>query len=218
MNKESGNEFRHNLIQQEFRSVISAEEYKLPIESDAIVVLSAAPDKMLDGTLVEGSIENKARIELGIDLLKQIAAEKAGKKLEDLTDEDISNFAPPLVLNGETEQLPAMEILAKEQGLNPDKIELVDCGKRGVGNTRTQFQVMNEDERFKNAKHLSIISTWYHVPRVTRTAISNLEPKFDFDVFGVSASEYPISIYRIRGEVRRIETYSARGDIARNVQ
>jgi len=219
MENSEATQFRHTLIQKEFRDILTTGEYQIPVETEGIVILSAPPSKNEKGEVIEASPDNKARIEFGTQVARQITAKKLGKTLEEITIDDISQNTPMFILNGETEQLPTMEQLAKETGFPPEKIQLLDCGKRGVGNTKTQFEAINTHHSYRNAKHLTFITNSWHAPRVTRTADANLKPEIDFDVIPVPHSAAPYNVFRVvRGEVKRIQSYSAKGDITRNPQ
>ena len=132
---------------------------------------------------------------------------------------DIELHGPPLILNGDTTQLPTMQAIAVQDfGFPQDKIQLLNCGERGQANTKTQFEVMNTDERYSDAHHFVLVTNSWHTPRVIRTADENLRPDINFDVIPVT-QDLPTTFDRfyslIRGEVRRIEVYSTRGDIVR---
>ena len=194
---------RHTLI-AEFRALLQRSEYELPIHTQGIVILSGPYEKLADGQIKEDSYENIARITFGIEVLRKISAARGG--------EDFMK-GPPLILNGETEQLDAMEKIALSLGYPREMIELVDCGKRGVGNTKTQFTVMEADPRFKGLKHLTFITSGYHVPRAERTAEKNLNMTTDYEVLPVPLRQFPFNMYMIRGEILKI-LQLARKDIA----
>lgn len=163
-------QFRHRLIQEEFRSILGSPEYRIPIETQGVVALSAPPVKDESGTVTdEASPENRERIGFSVEVIRQIVAQKLGKNTAEITDNDIRNNAPPLILNGETEQLLAMAEITQKLDFPREKIELVDCGRRGIGNTKTQFEAINNDPRFENFTNLTFVSSDYHVPRVIRT-------------------------------------------------
>ena len=210
-------QFRHRLIQEEFRSILGSPEYKVPVDTQGVVALSAPPVKDENGTVIdEASPENKERIGFSVEVIRQIVAQKLGKNAGEITDNDILNNAPPLILNGETEQLLAMAEIAQKLGFPGEKIELIDCGKRGIGNTQTQFEAINNDPRFENFINLTFVSSDYHVPRVIRTGDKNLRSQIHFDVLPVPHDRISYNVFRVvRGEVRRIEKYSENGDIAR---
>lgn len=207
-------EYIHTLI-GEFREQLTKGGYEIPKETDGVVALSAPPEKLEDRFL-EKTDENVARIDFAIQAITEVTAERTGKPLEDITAEDIITHGPPLVLNGETEQLPMMREVALSLDFPQAKIEELDCGKRGIGNTKTQFTTLDTDPRFADNKHWTFVSTGYHVPRVARTAMTNISTERDFDVIGVPLEQHSYDVYRkVRGEVKRIVAYSAKGDIAK---
>lgn len=199
----------HTLI-GEFRTVLQHPELRAPTNTQAVVILSAPFVRMPDGNLQENSPENEARIKFGIELLRQIAADRTHKPDEESDFKD----APPLVLNGETDQLPIMERIALQAGIPREMIELVDNIQDGVGNTKTQFTAMEQDPRFAHLQHAVFVTSLYHVPRVERTAEENLPGNTDYEVIPVPIDKYPFNIFMIRGEIRRIWRYAASGDIA----
>lgn len=210
-------ELRHQLI-AEFRKNLKG-HYEVPAETNGVVVLSAPPalESKESVDRREKTQENISRIDFAFDLWKQVAAKKIGKNMEELKEEDLhGELLPPFVLNGETEQLEPMREIALALGVPAEKIHLVDCGKRGIGNTKTQFLGAGQDQSLAKAKHLTFISSSYHVPRVMRTGDMNLPKEMDFDVIGVPYNQFSYDIQKkIRGEVKRIIAYSAKGDIAR---
>lgn len=216
-------EFRHRLIQEEFRDALFASDYVIPEKTDGVVILSAREFVTKGGMIQNYSLpenaENKARIEMGIEVVKQIVAKKMHKKIETVTNKEVLRHAPPLILNGTPKQLPLMHQIALANGFPPEKIELVDCGAVGVANTKTQFEVMNTFFKEKRPSHLTFISSSYHSPRVARTGDKNLDPAIKFDVLAVPFQKFPFQIYQVvRGEVKRIVAYSAKGDISAHVR
>lgn len=207
-------EYIHSLI-NEFRDQLTKDGYAIPKETDGVVALSAPPEKREDGFL-EKTEENIARIDFAIQAVKQVTAERLGKDMSEITLEDMITDGPPLIINGETEQLPMMREVAREHGFPEERILELDCGPRGIGNTKTQFTVLDADPRFAENKHWTFVSTGYHVPRVARTAATNIATERNFDVIGVPLDQHPYDVYRkVRGEVKRIVAYSAKGDIAK---
>lgn len=182
------------------------------INTDAIVILSAPPGKDEWGETVEDTPENIARIKHGVEVVKTITSAKVDKALDTLTPDDIQKYAPPLVLDGETPQLPMMLEETKKLDWPENKIILVNSGERGESNTKTQFEALRQDERFKD-KFLTIVTTGYHLPRVDRTAAQQL-PNQEFEVIAMPYEKHPFSIFIIRGEIGRVQRYVAKGDIA----
>lgn len=198
-------ELRHKLI-QEFRQVLTSGESVIPTDTDGVVVLSG-PD----------TITNRARIEFGIDVIKQIIASKLGISTDSVTKENILENSPPLILDATTEHIPEMKAIADSLSFPAEKIQLLDCGKNGVGNTKTQVEVVNDFPLLQNAKHLTFITSSLHSPRVIRTAHANLRPGINFSVLYVrDEKNVPNLIAGVRSEVQRIEQYSAKGDISRD--
>ena len=183
---------------------MSKNEYNLPLKTDRVVVLSGPAIKDSIGHVISyDSPESRSRVEFGVELVKKIAASKGG-------------LTPSLVLNGVTEQLSTLKRIALEAGLSENKIELVDSGKDGTANTKTQFEVMNRNPLYQKSKHLTFVTSSWHAPRVLRTAEANLSKNIDFSVIPVPSDKVPFDVFKIvRGEVRRIESYSAKGDISR---
>lgn len=209
-------QYRHKLI-EEFRALLEAKEYDLPKNSDHIVVLSAPalPEFKANPVGHEENSENEARIRIGVEIFQQIAADRAGKPIEDLTEEDYKNPSLPMfVLSGEPERLPSMEETALHMGIPKEKVYLSDCGALGICNTKTQFEEIAKDKNLSDAKQIAIVSSAYHIPRVARTASSELADGVDFDAIGVSMKDFPFDVYKkVRGEIKRIVHYSNKGDI-----
>lgn len=191
--------FRRQLVQDEFRAALTGSEAGYPCQAEAVVALSGNPVRDNSGRVInEASPENYARISLAAELANQIGS--------------------ALVLNGETEQLPAMMQIADELGFPPERLYIVDSGSRGKSNTKTQIEVLGQDARLNNVKSLILVTSDYHAPRVRRTALANLSPEVRFQVVPVSQEKNHHEVFCVvRGEIRRIESYAARGDIALNL-
>lgn len=210
--------FRHKLI-EEFRKDIVG-RYEVPGNADGVVVLSAPPELEYNDNVErrEKTPENISRIDFAFDIWKQLATKKLGKDLRELADKDLQDPSLPLfVLNGETEQLKPLKEIAIALGVPREKVHLVDCGRRGIGNTRTQFTEISRDQRLSGANNLIFVTSSYHVPRVVRTGDVNLPKEMDFDVVGVPFDRFSYDIRsKIRGEIKRIVAYSKNGDIAKH--
>lgn len=214
-------EFRRQLIQEEFRDALTLIEYEIPTETEGVVALSAK-EFIKEGEQIDYShpenAENKARIEIGTEVIKQIVANKTNKNIDEIRNEDILQHAPPLILSGTTEQLPVMKQIVLELGFPIEKVELVDCGASGVGNTKTQFETINKHFVGEKPEHITFITSGYHLPRVTRTGYKNLDPDINFDVIPVPYEKYPYNVFEVvRGEVKRIISYADKGDITRDI-
>lgn len=214
-------EYIHELI-GEFRAALQKENYELPIDTDGIVILSGSPDleKEKDEEQYAKSPDNMARIDFGARIFKEIVAKKLNKSLDTLTKEDLQiDTTPSFILNGETQQLAGMEELALACDMPKEKITKINSGERGSSNTKTQFEQIHKDSYLSAAKHLTFITTSYHVPRVLRTAPQYLPTQTNFEIIGVPLKEFSYDVYRrVRGEIKRIIAYSAKGDIAKYPQ
>ncbi len=168
--KSKDDHFKHELIQKEFRSLLENSGYELPENTEAIMVLSAPPNEMGVNFTdeKEKSPENIMRIDLAIEVCKKITAKKINKNIEQLTSDDFKNeIVPLLVLNGETEQLPMMRRIAVDDYHFPlEKIREINCGDRGIANTKTQFEATKNDPLLGKVKHITLVTTAYHIPRL----------------------------------------------------
>lgn len=216
----SGEEFRHQLIQKEFRDALTSIEYEVPTKTKGVIVLSAGEfikeEERIDYSRPENS-ENKARIEMGIEIIRQVVAKKANKSIDEIENKDILQHAPTLILSGTTEQLPIMKQIVEELGFSKEKLELVDCGASGVGNTKTQFETINSHFARKKDTHITFVSSDYHIPRIVRTGHKVLNQKINFDVIPVPHEKIPYNVFKVvRGEVKRIISYANKGDISKD--
>lgn len=214
-------EFRRQLIQKEFRNALASIKYEIPTKTEGVVILSGG-EFIKEGGRIDYlnpvNAENKTRIEMGIEVIKQIVAHKANKDVSEIKNEDILKYAPSLVLSGTTEQLPIMRQIVEGMNFPSEKMELVDCGASSVGNTKTQFKTINDHYINQRHNHITFITSDYHVPRVVRTGRKNLNADIDFDVIPVPHEKTPYNVFKIvRGEVKRIISYSDKGDISKNV-
>lgn len=209
----SARQERVRQIVQEFRQELTTHEYKLPPTTEAVVVLSAAPE-IIDGEEVQESRENVVRIEMAIEVIKQFTAKKLEKSIEEVTIEDCLEFGPPLVLNCGHTQIKAMQDVAERLGYPKEKTVWENCGLPTGVNTKTNFQAMADNPRWQTAEHLTYVTNAYHVPRVARTAAATLPKTINAEIIGVPMTRHPIDVFRkVRGEVKRIITYSDKGDI-----
>ena len=104
--KNDAKKFRHQLIQKEFRDALTSIEYEIPTETEGVIILSVK-EFIKDGERIDYShpenAENKARVEMGIEIIKQVVAKKANKSIDEIENEDILQHAPTLILSGTTE-------------------------------------------------------------------------------------------------------------------
>ncbi len=195
----------HELV-DEYRQVLFSPEVALPVQTNAVVVLSHS---------YEDSIENQARTNLGIELVKKITAERLGKTVEELSDDDLRQ-GPVLMINGLPDQNQAMAERAMAQGLPDDTLAFVPNPAEGA-NTKTQFELI-PPEFLEPGKHLTIISSDYHGPRVVRYADKLLPQEVKFDFYGLpypdAYKDFQTLSKTVKGEVKRIIKYSNQGDLS----
>jgi hypothetical protein len=218
--KSPDDRYRHELIQKEFRSILEASDYVLPEKTDAVMVLAAPPTQTgpTANYAQEDNPENVARIRLAIEVCKKVAAKKLNKDLEQINKEDFrSGVMPLLVLNAESERLAMMKKISVEEfHFPPEMVRELNCGPVGIANTKTQFEVFNGDPEFSKFSHVTLITNAYHSPRAARTASMNLPPNIGFDVIGVPLKDFKSNVLRkVLGEIKRILSYTEKGDIAK---
>lgn len=100
---------------------------------------------------------------------------------------------------------------------------LIDCGVREqsdatenkpLANTKTQFTFFAAHEISRKTGTKIFVTTWYHQPRVARTAAKNLPIGISYEVVGVPYDNFPLDTYKmVRGETKRIIAYSQKRDI-----
>lgn len=232
--------FRHRLIQDELRKSFRG-EVEVPNDTDGVVVLSAQefamkPDGAVD-TEHPHSVENEDRIRLAIEIAKTVERKRDGwnfmavlrrgiRKMRG-THKDGEDVA--LILNGTPTQLPHMRAIAIHLGWPVERIEEVDCGPKGVANTKTQFEAMEKYYDDHHSKHLTFVTSDYHAPRVERTGNVNLNQARNFSVVVApfskgyreskpqeDGSDGRSSVFQKGlGEAKRIVRYSEKGDISR---
>lgn len=169
----------------------------------SVVVLSAPPT-ITPTEHIEANQENTARIRHGIDLVLTSSSPRQ----------------PVLYLNGEVQQLWAMNMLVRLSGVGvrDESIKSINCGNRGIANTLTQFQAIKADqvlcETLKAAGVTAFVTSLYHVPRVRRTARHVIGDLFPWVVVSVPMSACSFDLQLIPREIGKIITYVEKGDLS----
>ncbi len=190
---------------------------------DAVMVLSAPPTI---GRPINTEInsENHARILYAIKICKR-SAEFSGVDWQNFGTRDwceSDQNCPMLYINALTEQLNLMLELAKIK-YPASRIKVIDCGNLGVGNTLTQFKAIAENsvlaDEFRKYKRMAIVTSAYHVPRVTLTAkkwIADIACKVSVEPVPLQGDvSLPFDVLSFTKELARIIEYYGKGDIAR---
>lgn len=223
MNREQIRATAINEFGRIFEDEAEGKEPKINPSTDAIIVLSGHGLYDNNGQPITWvSPENIVRIGFGIDILKKVLAFRLKKNT--ITSKDIREESLFLYLNGEGSnqenimraQLDDMQRIALSYNFPPERIALEDCVIDGKANTLTQFTVINSDPRLENARHITMITSDYHDPRVERTTDMQLRPDLRFDVLPAPQLLHDrYNVYeRITGELDRIVNYSQKGDIS----
>ena len=190
------------------------------------MILSAPPTRTATN-VVELNEENISRVRWGVRLAKERALLGTGAELFDELPHalppgaDDEDDYPMLYLNGESEQLGPL--LAYTMKYYPaSRIRTINCGDRGVGNTLTQFTVIARThglaDAFRQHSVVTIITSAYHVPRVTYTAERWLDGICSWVVAAVPLQgdiHFPITLEHIKAELDRVAKYIPKGDLAR---
>lgn len=93
----------------------------------------------------------------------------------------------------------------------------MDCGASDIGNTKTQFETINNYFADRKHEHITFVTSDYHVPRVARTGYKNLNPDINFDIIPVPRGKIPYNVFKVvYGEVKRIIPYADKGDISKD--
>lgn len=204
--------FMERMLQLEFPEALLRDGGCSGLRSDSgdhVVVMSAPGD---DGA----NEENTARVGEGAKALRTLR----GMSCDNVGDDRFPIFSdlagPKLVLNGTTEQLPGMRRVAEKRCKVPSELIVeIDCGPDGVGNTKTQFEIMVNHPIAGVAEKLVMVSSDYHAPRLLRMT-SKYMPRICIVLVLVPWASRREAITAMRlcaGEARRIVEYSRAGDI-----
>lgn len=172
---------------KEFENLYRSPSKKPLKNTDGIIILSGE---------TEPKEEDVSRIRCGLEVLKTIG------------------YEVPIIFNGVTESREK-EIASMEHiGIPKHLSHFQDCGKNGVANTKTQFEILTSDPLTKNFRNLAIVTSTYHLPRVERTAGKLLPKETNFVVISDPEDWYFYNTFlKVIDEIKKIIEYSAQGDI-----
>lgn len=196
------------LLRQEFRKVLKTRvDARRLVTTDAIIVLSGRVVERW-GKITSKEPENRSRVRYGVQLQRRITIARRSK------NPSRRSPTPRLVLIGTSEQLAELRELAMESGASRH-VTTLSCGIIGKANTKTQFEVIWTHPFFDGMRHVTIVTSRYHVPRVVRTADRQLPTMPRFTVVGAPARVDPRRLKKlIESEIPRILEYAERGDLS----
>ena len=114
-----------------------------------------------------------------------------------------------VIFSGVTEEKEDVINLMIKNGIPKETCYFQDCGKRGVANTKTQFETLIIDPLTKNLRNLVFVTSYYHIPRVRRVAEKFLHPKTKFAVVGdIDDWKMYNSFLFVIDEIKKIIEYS----------
>lgn len=181
---------------EEFRHLYGQNNQGLPTNPNAVIVLSVHDSEK----------ENRARI-THASLIWHEIVKKIGWGCS----------LPEFIINAEKEQLSLMCRSAKSLGIPVQMIYQQNAGRRGVANTKTQFEVLSKDCVRMKWRSLILVTSTYHVPRVRRTASKLLPPEVEYHTLGIpNDNDFVNTFQKVIGEIDRIVAYYDRGDIHLN--
>jgi len=163
---------------------------EVPLDTEAVIVLTADGG---DGDLEE----NERRITHALQLLQNAALKRV-----------------PLIFSGVTEERSRALDMMEKLGVSEELRFFQDCGRRGMANTKTQFEAVRTDDLTSGMRNVAFITSTYHVPRTRRTAGKQLPPEMAF-VVSSDIRDWKLhnSFLKIVGEIERIKKYAVTGDI-----
>jgi hypothetical protein len=202
----------------ELRDMRAGRNYEaLPADVDVVWVLSGhgTADAKQETGVFQGRSMDRERIDAGVALVTQVTANRVGKTPEDVTQDDIAEFGPLFFYNGEPRQNVAMRLLAGADNfpLPTSKVQI-----ESIPTNNTPGQVVSFGENITGRERTVVVVTHaQHVPRSDRYLAHHVDaipgsPQFVFH----PVPETQVAAGAVLGEVRRIETYAQKGDLATN--
>jgi hypothetical protein len=213
-----------------WRKPHSEDEFKNCTKSSKYVwVLSARHS--YDKKLVTGSAQNAYaydendgydRMNLGIEVARNVAALKLGKKASELTNDEIRQDGPTILYNGEEESNASLQIVLDTGGIQnyPKDKFLIFSLPSGQVHTGGQFQSLYSQNAAGEVdlvnSTLAIVTHAYHWPRAARYFWNNL----DFTVVAYLVDrnfESPGTSIELQNEILKFPRYIAEKYITESI-
>jgi uncharacterized SAM-binding protein YcdF (DUF218 family) len=122
-----------------------------------------------------------------------------------------------MFFNGVTEEGVYCIELMRKLGVPPEVALFQDCGRRGIANTKSQFEAIREDPRTCDLTSIVLVTSSYHVLRVARSASKLLPESMRFVVLA-NMDDFlwvPFNpLLKVAGEIERMLKYVEKGDIS----
>ncbi len=182
--------------------------------------------------------EEVERINLGIELVRQITAMRLNKNVSEVTKADIAKHGPIFLYNGRLDQNENLHKASQNPSfpIPPEKLrieKIADDFDPKNNNTYTQFQRFPQD-LLGNSRKIAVVSSLYHLPRIARHPNANTvvaaHPAWPDKEFVFFASDKPFdqlphdeeSITKraldirkmVMDEGRKIHTYIQKNDLS----
>lgn len=202
-------------------------EIQVPQKDIGLIwILSAPGTPLLAPTegIFAGRQLNRERIERGVELAREVTALKLSKPVAELTQEDLEH-APILYYNGESAANRTTNPKAEFQ--NEDFQTYISRNEFPLNTSRVVVDPLEEIftpgqikglvryvENNLSINKVAVVTHSTHMVRVGRyiEKYKNLFPNTEFVAYPVCESE--VLYGSLKGEIKRIKDYSAKGDLA----
>ena len=148
-----------------------AEEFNESQEKETGHALLISGDKIAQKDIERKRNESNIRLTKGINIAKEVTAKRLGKKIEELTIEDIQNFGPDIYWNATDESNDNLRQRINEgwveQRYDFPREKIVVSPNLGILHTGHQFEKFPEKFASKYKKTV-VVTDIYHMPRTKR--------------------------------------------------
>ena len=195
-----------------------AEEFNNDEKRETESPLLIAGDKIAQKDIERKRNESNLRLTTAIRVAKEVTAKRLGKKIEELTMEDVQNFGPDIYWNATDESNDNFRQRIDEgwieQRYDFPREKIVVSANLGILHTGHQFEKFPEEFTGKYRKTV-VITDIYHLPRTKRyfNEKSNKTLAQEMSdgkiIFYTSGSKIPYD--KAKGEIDKIPQYVEKG-------
>ncbi len=157
--------------------------------------------------------ESRERFETGIKVAKEVTALRLGKRVEELTMDDLINNSPDVYWNGGDWQNANLRQRIKEGFLdryNFPSEKVIVSPDFGIQNTGDNFDKI-EDSVIENRRKIAIVSDTYHLPRVRRLLCKEGCKISEEDSILYPSEPRRVPVGKALGEIKKIPGYTHKG-------